>query len=86
MVRACDSIAANLSEGFGRFHYKETKNVGYYSRGFLYETKTWLTNAYNRNLIIDDQFQAFMQRIDIIGKMLNKYISSIGQQLTNSSQ
>lgn len=40
LVRAVDSIAANLSEGFGRYHYKETKNFAFYSRGSLYETKT----------------------------------------------
>jgi len=37
-----DSIAANLSEGFGRYHYKEKKNFSYYSIGSLYETKTWI--------------------------------------------
>ena len=26
LVRAADSIAANLSEGFGRYHYKEAKH------------------------------------------------------------
>ncbi len=40
LVRAIDSVAANLSEGYGRFHYKENKNFCYYSRGSLYETKT----------------------------------------------
>lgn len=40
LVRAADSVAANLSEGFGRFHFKEAKNFSYYSRGSLYETKT----------------------------------------------
>ena len=29
LVRAVDSIAANISEGFGRFHYKENKKFGY---------------------------------------------------------
>lgn len=84
LVRAADSIAANLSEGFGRFHYKEAKNFGYYSRGSLYETKTWLTKANNRNLLNNDQFKGFMENINIIGKMLNKYISSIGQKNTNN--
>ena len=50
LVRAVDSVAANLSEGFGRYHYKETINFGYYSRGSLYETRTWLTKAHNRDL------------------------------------
>jgi len=27
LVRSADSIAANLSEGFGRYHYKETKTL-----------------------------------------------------------
>jgi four helix bundle protein len=57
LVRAADSIAANLSEGFGRYHYKENVNFSYYSRGSLFETKTWLTKAHNRNLIPDDSFE-----------------------------
>ena len=52
VVRSVDSIAANLSEGFGRYHYNEEKHFGYYSRGSLFETKTWLTKAFNRNLIL----------------------------------
>ncbi len=51
LVKAVDSVAANLSEGFGRFHYKENKNFGYYSRGALYESKTWIQKAKNRKLI-----------------------------------
>jgi four helix bundle protein len=39
LVKAADSIAANLSEGYGRYHYNETRNFSYYSRGSLYETK-----------------------------------------------
>jgi four helix bundle protein len=77
-VRAADSIAANLSEGLGRYHYKETKNYGYYSRGSLFETKTWLTKANSRKLLSDGQFQKLMSDLDIIGKMINSYINSIG--------
>jgi four helix bundle protein len=32
LVKAIDSVAANLSEGFGRFFYKENKQFGYYAR------------------------------------------------------
>jgi len=53
-VRAIDSVVANLSEGFGRYHYKETKNFSYYSRGSLFESKTWLTKANSRNLVDND--------------------------------
>jgi len=80
LVRAVDSVAANLSEGFGRYHFKETINFGYYSRGSLYETRTWLTKAHNRGLITDGVFQEFMTEIDNIGVKLNNYIKSIGKK------
>jgi len=79
MVRAVDSIAANLSEGFGRYHFKETINFGYYSRGSLYVTKTWLRKSNNRKLISNDEYNKLLATIDIIGKMLNNYIKSIGK-------
>jgi four helix bundle protein len=78
LVRAADSVAANLSEGFGRYHFNESKHFGYYSRGSLYETKTWLTKAQNRNLISESDFESFIKDIDLIGIKLNKYINSIG--------
>ena len=79
LVRAVDSIAANLSEGFGRYHYLENKHFCYYSRGSLYETKTWITKAHNRKLISDADLNTFKNEINAIGKMLNNYIKSIGK-------
>ena len=78
LVRAADSIAANLSEGFGRYHFKENINFSYYSRGSLYETKTWLTKAFNRGLLPEDQYNKFTQDINTIAIKLNNYIKSIG--------
>ncbi len=80
LIRAADSIAANLSEGFGRFFYKENKQFCYYSRGSLYETMTWLKKAKNRNLINECDFKNFSNNINTIGKKLNSYINSIGKQ------
>jgi four helix bundle protein len=71
LVRAADSIAANLSEGFGRFHFKENTNFSYYSRGSLFETTTWLVKAHNRNQISNEDFEIFSHEIDIIGVKLN---------------
>ena len=80
LVRAADSVAANLSEGLWRFFYNENKQLCYYSRGPLFETKTWLTKAKNRKLISEDKFGNFSKEIDLIGKKLNSYIKSIGKQ------
>jgi four helix bundle protein len=82
-VRAMDSVAANLSEGVGRYHYKEAKNFSYYSRGSLFESKTWLTKAYNRNLIETEDYKRISAALETIGVKINNYINSIGKT-TNS--
>ena len=87
LIRAVDSVAANLSEGFGRYHFNEAKHFSYYSRGSLFETKTWLAKAHNRKLIEIDVFEQFIKDIDTIGIKLNNYIKSIGKtkkQLTTN--
>jgi len=78
VVRSADSVAANLSEGLGRFHYKETKNFTYYSRGSLFETKTWLTKAKNRGILDEEKFTLLVKSIEDLNVKLNNYIKSIG--------
>jgi len=56
LVRAADSIAANISEGFGRYHFKENRYFCFVARGSLFETKTWLEKAVKRNLITLEEF------------------------------
>ncbi len=79
-VKAADSVAANISEGYGRFFYKESKQFYYYSRGSLFETRTWLTKASNRGLISLEDFEKFDKDINDIGVKLNNYINSIGKK------
>lgn len=81
LVKAADSIAANLSEGFGRYHFREKKNFGYYSRGSLYETKTWITKANNRGLIGDKDYNQYVGVINDIEVKLNNYIKATDKQL-----
>jgi four helix bundle protein len=78
LVRAADSVAANLAEGYGRYHYNENRHFGYYSRGSLFETRTWLTKAANRGLISREAYDSLLRDIDATGRMLNAYINSIG--------
>jgi four helix bundle protein len=78
LVRSVDSIGANLSEGLGRYHFKETKNFSYHARGSLFETKTWLTKAFQRDLISQQQYQAFITELELLGKRLNAYINTLG--------
>lgn len=72
LVKAVDSVAANISEGFGRYHFKENKNFLYYSRGSLVETKTWLTKAFERKLLEVEEYTKLIKDISLLGKTLNK--------------
>jgi four helix bundle protein len=83
LIRASDSVSANISEGFGRFHFKETRQFSYFARGSLYETKTWLTKGNQRKLINDTDFQSLLRDIDILGVKLNNYIRSINRLSKN---
>ncbi|MBI5186518.1 MAG: four helix bundle protein [Nitrospinae bacterium] len=80
LVRSADSIAANISEGYGRFHYQENKHFCYYARGSLMETKTWLEKSKNRNMISQEEYDSLNESLEILHKKLNNYIRSIGPQ------
>ena len=80
LVKAADSVAANISEGWGRYYYKENRQFCYYSRGSLKETLTWLRKAHNRGLVDTRNFNSFHEDINITSVKLNNYISSIGKK------
>ena len=84
LVRSVDSIAANVAEGFGRFHYRENIHFCYYARGALLETRTWLTKANNRNLIKNKEYESLLSSLEITHKKLNGYIKSIGNKITSN--
>ncbi len=84
LVKASDSIAANIAEGYGRYHYKENKNFCYFARGSLEETKTWLRKSIRRGLINQSKHQELLDIIKKLPKLLNSYIKSIGSKpMTN---
>lgn len=82
IVRAADSIAANISEGYGRFFFKENRQFCYIARGSLYETKTFLIKANNRDLLSKEEFDKLTKDIEILLKKLNAYIKYIEIQIS----
>lgn len=85
LMDAAVSVSANISEGYGRFHFKNHKNFLYFSRGSLSETKTWLTKASNRKLINEEKFADLVNRYNSLGVKLNNYINTIGNLENNNS-
>lgn len=79
-VNAADSIALNISEGYGRFHFKENKNFCYYSRGSAKETLTITQKARSRNLVSEEEFALLSQKLEFYFRLMFGYINSIGNQ------
>lgn len=78
-TRAADSIAFNISEGYGRYHFAENKNFCYYNRGSAYETVTAISKAKERNLLSDEEFLLLKDKLSYYQKLINPYIKSIGK-------
>jgi four helix bundle protein len=81
LVRAADSIAATFSEGYGRYTYKDRRNLCYISGGSMFETRTWLTKAHRRNIITETVFNSFMEELRLLHLKLNSYISSLNKNI-----
>jgi four helix bundle protein len=85
-VRSADSISANIAEGYGRYFFKENIQFCYYSRGSLLETKFWLLKAKSRNLIEKENFDELNEKVDLLLKKLNGYISYLKKNLEVNKQ
>ena len=81
LVKSTDSVAANISEGYGRFFYKENRQFCYISRGSLYESITWIKKASKQELISKDKSDELINTMQILLKKLNAYINYIEKQI-----
>ena len=79
LVRAADSIGANIAEGVGRGSFQDNRRFVRTARGSLYEVKHWLRRAYRRSLLNEDQVHQIKPLIEELAPKLNAYLKSIGQ-------
>ena len=76
LVRAADSISANIAEAYGRYHFKDRQKFGYYARGSFEETKSWLRKGYQRKLLNEGQVEIINTYVKLIGPKLNSLINT----------
>ena len=76
IIRSTDSIAANISEGYGRYSPADRKVFYRYARGSFEETKTWLRKLIRRKVVNQDEIKEYKSLIDELGPKLNAFISS----------
>ena len=78
LVRAADSVGANIAEGVGRGSYQENKRFVRIARGSLNETMHWLRLGYARNLVTKEEVAQLRPMIRELAPRLNAYLKSIG--------
>jgi four helix bundle protein len=69
LVRAADSIGANIAEATGRWHPADKRRLFIIARGSLYETEHWLLRAEKRGLA-----RPRSERLDDLARALNGLI------------
>lgn len=71
LVRAADSIGANIAEGYGRGSPQAHRRFVRTARGSLNETQHWLRRAYVRNLLPEEQVSRLRPLVAELGPRLN---------------
>ena len=73
IVRAADSIGANIAEGSGRGSSQDNRRFIRMARGSLCETQHWLRRAFNRKLLTVREIEKLKPLIDELSPKLNSY-------------
>ena len=80
LIKAADSIGANLAEGTGRGSYADNRRFARIARGSLFEVKHWLRRAYRRDLLSENEVSKLQELINELTPKLSAYINSIGKK------
>ena len=78
LIRAADSIGANIAEGSGRRTDPDLRRFLRIARGSLYETQHWLRRSYRRRLLTKQEVKDLLPIIKELTPKLNAYLRSIG--------
>lgn len=74
MIRASRSVARNIAEGYGRYHYQENIQFCRQSRGSLTELMNDFITAYEEGYIEKEELKKLREEISDCQKLLNGYI------------
>lgn len=74
LVRAVDSISANIAEGFGRYQKKDKIHFYRYAQGSLKECFDWVEKCKVRGLITQKEYETIFSKLQKLPKYLNQLI------------
>ena len=77
LVRAADSVGANIAKGFGRASAADNQRFVRIARGSLYEARHFLRRADHRKLLSAESRKALHATLDELLPLLNAYLASL---------
>ena len=86
MTRASRSFTANISEGYGRFHYQENIQFCRQARASLFELFDHFTVALDEGYINAEEFGKYKKELFSLMKMVNGYIKYLNKRKTKGSE
>jgi four helix bundle protein len=75
LVRAADSVGANIAEARGRWHRPDQRRLLYVARGSLHELEHWVELAQERHLLTAEASSAIPE----LARTLNGLIRAHGR-------
>lgn len=81
IVRAADSIGANISEGSGRGSLQDNRRFVRMARGSLYETIQWLRRSYMRKLLSQSEVKKLRLLVEGLTPKLNAFLRSVDKRV-----
>jgi four helix bundle protein len=83
LIKAADSIGANIAEGTGRGSFADNRRFARIARGSLFELKHWLRRSYKRKLLTASEIGLLQKLVLELTPKLSAYIASIGKKPTS---
>ncbi len=85
LIRASRSIGSNISEGYGRFTYKDQIHFCIQARGSLFETLNHIIDAYDCKYISEETLIEYKEKVTELEKMLNGYMAWLKKMVNSKS-
>jgi len=85
ITRASRSVTNNISEGYGRFTYTDTRHFFIQSRGSVTEILDHLSIALDEKYIDEEQSLIIEKQCETVFKLINGYIAYLDKSVKNKT-
>jgi four helix bundle protein len=81
LMRAVDSISANIAEGFGRYSKKDKIKFYYIAYASVLESLDWVKKAFARKLLLKNDYEHLLNELSVLPKEIHHLIGFTNKKL-----